>query len=448
MSLCKPVTELTFDDIEVLVDNQEPESVTLEYKREIDTSPSGKKELAKDVSAMANSQGGRLIIGLAEQDHRPLMPERFLDRMAGQQKVEEWLEQVLNSNVLQRVSVRISAINVPDRAGQCVVVIDIPHSPRVPHMVTTDGEKRYYLRHNFQTLPAEEYEVRDMYERGRRMREEVARYLKNRGFADPEDDPEFEFGVNNLTGKLGTAYFDHQQAAHVVEAAHTKVCFVSCPWWLDEWIDTSTRQFATWFQPTERRHYPHGLLLPHHDCRPSLHGLLRVSFASAVHESPCSLDKYLGVHRNGYVEYGYGAGQRRLWGREWRIIEFVRLVGRFWEFLGFVRDLYQTFKVPANALVALSMANVEGTDLGQFADGWPEAPQSAFHTLEMPRRSLERHIWLPREVDFDSLDEARTESLVRDVAARIAGAYGQEEPRCFRRKDGRFPEDMYRAAEG
>ena len=447
MVFAKPMSELTFEDIQALVDNEEPESVTLEYKRQIDTSPRGKKELAKDVSAMANSQGGHLIIGLAEKDHRPELADHFVDRMLGQQKVEEWLDQVLNSNIQQRVIVHIKPVPVPGKPEECVVVLHVPPSPRVPHMVTAQNHNRYYVRHNCEVLPAEEYEVRDMYERGRRMRGEVEKYLKNRGFADPDDDPEFELGANNLTRKLGTGYFDHDQAAHVVEAAHTTVSFVSCPWWLDDWIDTSTQQFGAWFQPTERRHYPHGLFLPHHDCRPSLHGMLRVNFASAVRESPYSIDKYLGVHRNGYVEYGYGAGQRRLWGVEWRVIEFVRLVGRFWQFLGFVKDLYQSFKVPTNAIVALSMANVQGTDLAQFAEGWPEAPESAFHTLEMPRRSLERHIWIPWEVDFDSLDEARTESVVRDVAARIGSAYGHEEPRCFRRKDGRFPQDMYGAAE-
>jgi hypothetical protein len=447
MMFSKPPTELTFDDIQALVDSEEPESVTLEYKRQIDTSSEAKKELAKDVSAMANSQGGHLIIGLDEERHRPKMPDTFVGRMLGNHKVEEWLDQVLNSNIQQRTNVHIKPVPVPGKPDECVVVVHVPSSSRVPHMVTAQSDNRYYVRHNCEVLPAEEYEVRDMYQRGRRMREEVEKYLKNRGFADPEDDPEFEFGINSLTRKLGTAYFDHQQAVHVVEAAHTKLCFVSCPWWLDEWIDTSSQQFGAWFQPTERRYFPYGLFVPHHDCRPSLHGVLRVNFASTVGKSPYSVDKYLGVHRNGYVEYGYGAGQRRIWGTEWRIIEFVRLVGRFWQFLGFVRDLYQSFKVPANALVALSMANVEGTDLGQFADGWSEPPQSAFHTLELPRRSLERHVWILKEVDFDSLDEARTESVVRDVAARIAGAYGQEELRCFRRKDGKFPEDMYGAAE-
>jgi hypothetical protein len=432
MMFAKPTGELTFDDVQALVDNQEPEGVTLEYKREMDRSPAGKKELAKDVSAMANSQGGYLIIGLAEDDDRPKLPERFVDRMLVQQKVEEWVEQVLNSNIQQRANVRIKPIPVPGKPDECVVVVHVPQSPRVPHMVTTDGEKRYYVRHNFQTLPAEEYEVRDMYERGRRMREEVQRYLRNRGFANPEDDPEFEFGVNKLTAKLGTTCCD-QQGQLALEAAHTIIAFVSCPWWLDEWIDTSSQQFAAWFEPTIRNYYPH-----------AAHGIVRLNKVSAGRTGLHDIDRYLAVHRTGYVEYAYGAGQRISRNGEVRVIEFVPLVGRFWQFLGFVRDLYQTFNVPTSAVVALSMANVEGTDLAQFADGWPEPWESAFHTLEMPRRSLEPHIWICRHVDFGSLDEARTESIVRHVAARIGSAFGHQEPPCFRRKDRRFPEDRYR----
>ncbi len=240
VALARRMTELTFEDIQALVENEEPEAVTLEYKREIDTSQGGKKELAKDVSAMANSQGGRLIFGLVEDDHRPKMPKHFVDRMLGQQKVEEWLDQVLVSNIQQRVNVHINPIPVPGRSDECVVVVEIPQSPRVPHMVTTEGEKRYYVRHNFLTLAAEEYEVRDMFERGRAVRQEVREHLSRLGYFEPDNEP--DFALNKLTRQLGVAYFD-EPATPVVESAHAVVSFVCCPTILRDMIDTSSGQF-------------------------------------------------------------------------------------------------------------------------------------------------------------------------------------------------------------
>jgi len=441
MAFTKPLQDLTFDDIEALVDSEEPEGITLEYKREIDRSPDGKRELAKDVSAMANSQGGYLIIGIAEEDHRPVMPDEFVPRMLGQQKVEEWLEQVLNSNIAQRVSVHIKPIPVSDQADECAVVIHIPQSPRVPHMVTTEGQKRYYVRHNFQTLPAEEYEVRDMFERGRRMRDEVRSYLKNRGFQDPDDDPQFEFAANSLTRKLGVPFHD-EDGTWRVDAADTRVCFVACPWLLGECLDTSGEEFRSWFKPAERHYHPPARFLPYHECRDTLHGALRLNKVGRLLPvaGDHDFERYLGVHRNGYVEYAYGSGRQS---KGLRIIHFVGLIGRFWQFMGFVRDLYQSFDVPTNALVALNMANVEGTDLAQFGRGWAEPWELDFPTLEAPSRSLDAHIWIPKEVDFHSLDEEGIEAIVRDVAARVGSAYGQQEPQCFRREDGKFPVDVF-----
>ncbi len=439
MVFMRQVTELSFDDIQALVDNEEPESVTLEYKREIDTSPGGKKELAKDVSAIANSQGGHLIIGLAEGDHRPMMPERFVDRMLGQQKVEEWLEQVLSSNVQQRVNAIIRPITVPDRSAECVVVIEIPQSPRVPHMVTADGEKRYYVRHNFQTLPAEEYEVRDMFERGRAVRQEVQEYLRKHGYVEPDDDP--QFAINKLTGQLGISYWDETRTP-VIEPAHTLVSFVACPTMLGEWVDTSSEQFREWLQPTKRLYYPPGLFIPSESSRSTLEGVICTNYSPQDEQSRlCPIREYLVVHRNGYVEYGYGDGTK--WeGR--RLVNFVKMAGRFWQFLGFVGDLYRYAKLSTSAVILLNLANLEGTHLGMLGDGW-RAEMDPFARTLSGDESLERHIQIVRELDIQRFEPDQIEAIVRGVAAKVGNAFGQDKPRCFNCKDGSFPDDRFRA---
>jgi hypothetical protein len=442
MVFARPVTEWTFDDIQALVDNEEPESVTLEYKREIDTSPGGKKELAKDVSAMANSQGGHLIIGLAEEDHRPQMPDHFVGRMLGQQKVEEWLEQVLNSNVQPRVGLRIRPISVPDTAAECVVVIEIPQSPRVPHMVTTEGEKRYYVRHNFQTLPAEEYEVRDMFERGGKTRKEVEGYLRKRGYFEPDDDP--QFAMNKLTTQLSISYWDDTRTP-VIEPAHTVVSLVACPTMLGQWVDTSSQEFRDWFQSTKRLYYPGGLFIPSESSQTTLEGVICKNYSLRDEQSRlCPIRDYLLVHQNGYAEYGYGDGIT--WeGR--RLVNFVKMTGRFWQFLGFVRDLYRYAKLSISAIVLLNLSNLEATRLGMLGDGW-RAEIDPFARTVSGDESLERHIQIVTELDIQRFEPDQIEAIVRGVAAKVGNAFGQDEPRCFNCKDGSFPDDRFMAYTG
>ncbi|MBN1518170.1 ATP-binding protein [Candidatus Sumerlaeota bacterium] len=62
-----PIKELTEDHLNSLKQERVAESVRLEFKAELKmASDSEKRELCKDVSAMANSQGGYILFGVSE----------------------------------------------------------------------------------------------------------------------------------------------------------------------------------------------------------------------------------------------------------------------------------------------------------------------------------------------------------------------------------------------
>jgi hypothetical protein len=147
------------DDINSLVREQRPEDLRLEYKRSdaLGKTDPKKKEITKDVSAMANSAGGAIIYGIDEQKSSgPIQLDAGIDP---NEISTEWLEQVIDSGIQRRIdgvivrSVKIAA------TGRVVFVVWIPQSNRAPHMA---GDHRYHKRLGTTTAVMEEYEVRDV----------------------------------------------------------------------------------------------------------------------------------------------------------------------------------------------------------------------------------------------------------------------------------------------
>lgn len=147
-----------------LVSGQVQESLSLDYKRAQSLGPTEgrRKEITKDVSAMANSAGGVIIYGIAEFESgdRKHYPER-IDPVSLRDTSREWLEQVINTIQPRIVGIEITAVPVAGAPDSVVFVVDIPRSSTA-HQAT---DHRYYKRFNFLSLPMEDYEVRDVMNR-------------------------------------------------------------------------------------------------------------------------------------------------------------------------------------------------------------------------------------------------------------------------------------------
>lgn len=69
----KPLDQIEYSDIDSFVQAQWPEGKTVEYKRDTyGSSDADKKELLKDVSSLANTQGGDIYIGIDEDKGIPV----------------------------------------------------------------------------------------------------------------------------------------------------------------------------------------------------------------------------------------------------------------------------------------------------------------------------------------------------------------------------------------
>lgn len=151
--------DYTIEDIEGLINNEVEENIHLDYKASAALEKNDRKraEITKDVSAFANSDGGIIIYGISEEDHRP----KELSFIDGRIYTKEWLE-----NVIQLIQPRIEGIRIfpirGDDMGQTLYVVKIPRSGNAPHMA---NDRRYYKRYNFMSVPMEDYEVKDLFYR-------------------------------------------------------------------------------------------------------------------------------------------------------------------------------------------------------------------------------------------------------------------------------------------
>lgn len=151
----------TISKLETLIRDEVEEHLELEYKRAaaLGKTDKVKNEISKDVSAFANSAGGTLIYGIAEgTDSRKHLPET-IDWVTEPEITKEWLENVIISRIQPRIpGLQISAVR--SETGS-VFVVEVPQSMTV-HQAS---DKKYYKRHNFSSVPMEDYEVRDVMNR-------------------------------------------------------------------------------------------------------------------------------------------------------------------------------------------------------------------------------------------------------------------------------------------
>ncbi len=145
----------TLAGLQKLIADGVAESLTLDYKASPSLGKDSRQrdELCKDVTAFANSAGGQIVYGMEEDKNFPTK----LDDGADPSITKEWIEQVIDSRVQPRIDgLVITPIQLAKGFG---FVLTIPQATsRAPHQAP---DKKYYKRQNFQSLPMEDYEIRD-----------------------------------------------------------------------------------------------------------------------------------------------------------------------------------------------------------------------------------------------------------------------------------------------
>ncbi|MGH8659370.1 MAG: AlbA family DNA-binding domain-containing protein [Gammaproteobacteria bacterium] len=131
-----PIASLTWQDVLDFCGLDLPEGATIDYKRDIPT------KLGQTVAAMANTDGGIVLIGIDEDrtTTRPVLPPLGLPSIRG---VPERITNLCISNITPPLVPEMAV--VPDSSDTKVVaVIRVPQSHQAPHAVARNT--KVYLR--------------------------------------------------------------------------------------------------------------------------------------------------------------------------------------------------------------------------------------------------------------------------------------------------------------
>ena len=436
----RPLSRQSLANVEAFLAQGRAEDLTLDYKREVGSSPGERAEMCKDVSALANSEGGMIVYGVDENaDRTPRLPPVGTARAFGRQNVEEWAVQVLQGGVQPRMVFDVEAFPLSGDPNRCLLVIRAQPSPSAPHMVTLNGDNRYYgrfyRRGNFGNRIAEEYEVREMLERARRLYLGLEEELSRRGYGDPSSA---SFGDSPYNRRLAA-----RSPGGGMEGTLRWASFLLLPTSAAGTALADRASLVDWLDPNDHRYEPHSrdLYLPTAVPRPVLGGV--ASLGAAYEDGrPVAgrIKDYVRVGFDGSVEYGFApVGVTALPdGTELPYFIGTRIVAKLWQTLGFAAAVRSRLSMAAPHLLSVNLAQTEGAILAGFADGW-EDPRGDFLELQEAPRCMEPNAQIRRELRAEDLDEISAATAagpppqVRELAEEICFAFGIPQPVLFPR---------------
>lgn len=160
--------------VQQLIDDNIQEDLHLEYKAAgaLGKQNDKRDEVAKDVSAMANSDGGQVIYGIHAEKEIP----SHITPVNREQFPKGWLEHVIGNIRPNIEGLHIHDVTINTSPPGTVYVVEVPKSQTV-HQAS---DKKYYKRSTSHSVPMEHFEILDVLNRQQHPRIELQLQLKQR----------------------------------------------------------------------------------------------------------------------------------------------------------------------------------------------------------------------------------------------------------------------------
>jgi hypothetical protein len=188
----KPIDKIEKIDIESLVTARVSERKTLEYKLQLPTNQTDdKREFLYDVSSFANTVGGDIVFGIADERDSagrptgmPMPPQGLTQENLSSEILR--MENLVRDGIDPRIA-GIEWLPIPGFPSGPILIMRIPRSWIAPHMVTFGGASRFYARNSVGKYPLNVGEIRSAFlassalgENLRRFRfERIAKAIEN-----------------------------------------------------------------------------------------------------------------------------------------------------------------------------------------------------------------------------------------------------------------------------
>jgi hypothetical protein len=420
----KSFESISYSDIEdLVVTRKERESINLDYKKILEYNDNARIELAKDVTAFANSAGGWMIIGVDEKTNEIAGVEKAINA----QKAEDWLSNVIVSNTDPIISPRIKLIDIPG-SEKAVILIHAEESANKPHMVKKKNQ--YYVRHNTTNDPANHFEVRDMFEYSKNRQNDIKEFLSGRNLYDIKSP---NFGKNRLTEGLQNDSFTKEGLPKPL--AIFSVIPVNLT---TEKILGNTRDFMMSLDEIAKGHYPlKNFSLQAFDIHKAETNLDGICFPSSKYG--LGLTSYCEIMNNGYIEFGFSQSLIFVWNdgtQKIKLINVNNTVGFYMKLLGFAKKLMNHIKYDGEVIYQVSFVNV----LNIQAEGFGHNVQLR-RVFESPTNKSHNNFLLQERLLLSSLSDDDIIQLGKDFSGKLARAFGMSTDYVF--KGGSFDENEF-----
>ena len=188
---------LSQEDLRFLLEQKIPEDSTLEYKEDLHLEKdSHKAELCKDVSALANSKGGVILVGIRE-DRKIAAPQEIVG--IEKERIDELIRRIMDTvRSGTYPPVRISVEHIPWEGNKIVLAIKVPESPLKPHWINKNSPiyRRFYIRDHAQVRLMDYDELKSSFLWAHSLEKEIKTFIleraaevKTRNFLPLADGP-------------------------------------------------------------------------------------------------------------------------------------------------------------------------------------------------------------------------------------------------------------------
>jgi hypothetical protein len=363
------------------------EYVCLDYKQE--TYPhnhSGKVDLLTDITAMANSRGGYLIIGVKEDDNAPDgTPESLLGIENGDEEAS-FIQSICISCIDEPISfLKIRDIRLDN--GRDCIIIKIPDSPRKPHMVSHEKHRSFHVRHGRSNTTIGMQEVRNMVLSMTAYQSQLTSFLRER--------------IN---------------ANHLLAESKPFLLVMATPIYVDtDKLNPLNNIICDLLEKVPGRPDPHYDGILSGKPKPRIYGVETVQYGRTDYKPNC-----LRLFRNGHFEYyeDYSSFRKKDPTRPMPIFSY-RISVTVLHFLNVAKQLYDLAELPDPLVISLVLGNVGPS----FLYPWSRRPTFMDNIFIWKDKNL--------HVDISASSIENPAELTSQLLDRLFNAYGYEQNTHF-----------------